>query len=416
MKRKLKLTAIAVVAVICGCSTDTEQPTQQMPNHEWFVVIPSEGLPKDGLMEVGREFQNLIGKRAAPDDVVTLIRAPSHETVCSFRVPQGDAKLRLRDPAVKSILPDIRHVFAPETVNTAVVPRVRLPDLAAAISAGKKTSFSTRVVIFGSPLYSEPRYSDQNMRDGRFPSDGMLTEEYSPFNLDGRYPNGTLISWCVLQSQWGLHSQYEDEVTRFNRLLLQRQNATLVRVSSDVGMAFVFENPQFTDTVELRDEPAVMKTFNVVAKPAVQQTASRSNESADAEAVLSAAEQDIGTIALAIEWTSQDGDCDLDLWTESAGHREKMCYSHKKTAFGELYRDVLHSSHSISNPDADYRSMEWQTINHNRLEDLTVWINVYRSSQPAVVRVILVYNGERKDKTIEILPSVAWNKLDLRAF
>lgn len=412
--------------------------SENAQNHEWHIVVAENGLSKERLLEVGQQFQNLIGKRAAAGDVVTLYSAPSHQTACSIVVPDGHANARLRDPSVKKFGIELGRIFAPETAPDGNA-HVRLPDLVNAIASGRRTEFPSRVVIFGNPLFMEPTWPDWSMTDGKFPGDGTLEAEYSPYNITGRYPDDTRINWLLPKSRWGgVHSQYEEAVNRFNRLLIQNQNACLTRITSDAQMAFVFDNPQFTDSIEAREEPAIMHRFQQTEKPAVRQ-AEASNETStedlpeavtetssevspddspevsEVETLLQSAEADDGKIALAIEWTSEEQECDLDLWIECDGHAEKLYYGNKTTTFGEHFRDVM-SSTGGETSGSDFRGMEWLEIHHNRLDELTCWIHVYRGSRPANVRMIRVWNGQRCEKTFQIDPSQAWNKIDLRNF
>lgn len=414
MKRQVFLLFLMAACLVTGCVSPHEEivvdPDQT--NQEWHIVVADSGLSKPKLSEIGQQFQHFLGEVAAPNDVVNIIAAPTHETIASVVVPAGSTKTRFRNPAVRRFGAKLKQLFMPESVNANVPARLRFPDLVNAVSAGRRTQFPSRVVVIGSALFLEPRYPTWHMKDGKFPSDGAIVAEYSPFNVDGQYPEGTKISWLVPKAQWGLHSQYEDAVTRVNRLIAQRQGGVIVRLTTDAQMAFVFDNSQFSDSVELQDEPAVMRQFGEPQKPSAEQAEVEPEQlQQDAEEVLSAVQADTGKIAIAMEWVSTDRRCDLDLWVESKGHAPKLYYGNRETAFGKHHKDVLTST--SANSGTDFRGMEWLEVNHNRLADLKSWINVYRSSKPAKVRVILVARGQRREKTIVIDPQNKWTTIDL---
>ena len=407
---------LAVVGIVClGCTSKPRAiSTSAETNYEWHIVVASQGLSKQQLLKAGKQFQELIAT-AAPGDRVTLISAPSHGTICSFKVPAGKANSRLRSQEIRKHIPNIAKTFNPEHAAAPQSGHMRLPELVNTVAGGRRTNFPTRIVLIGSLFFNDPQNADWSMTGDKYPSHGVLTAEYSPYNINGKYPEDTEVTWLIPSTEWNGPAPYLQKISTFNRLLLQTQDAKLIRITNDSEMAFVFAQPQFTTPVEAIDEPACMFEIAPVVKPQIRAVSlSVRRETASAEAVLASAESNAQKIALAMEWISEDSRCDLDLWVESAGHEKKLSFANKVTPFGKHFLDVMSSSATPGG--TDFKGMEWLEVSHNRLGDLKCWINVFRSAKPARVRVIKVWNGQRTETTIQIDPSKKWNAIDLSSF
>ncbi len=404
---------LATVLVLVGCSQPEPTSNTNAENTEWFVVI-SNGMPQTVMNETAQQLQELIGRHAVPGDVVHVISTPSHQCLASLEVPQGQFNSRLKNQGVRGELGRLKPLF--EAQPTSDPGQLQIPRLSSTVCSLRRTQFPSRVIVVGTPIYHDPRQRGWSMTGGMVPTDGALNAQHSPFNTPTRFPEGTKISWLTPQSEWGEDAAHQESVQRFNRLYLQERGAALSRMTAEPGTAFRFDVPQFSEKLVPREEEPGMRFVSVhSARPdeppgrATVEIPVKTPEGAvvvtqvdnEVEELLADAEADTSTIALAINWESADPNCDLDLYVASAGSREEMCFRNKKTAFGELYRDVMRSG-SLPGQGADFSNWEWAKVTHNRMEDLTVWINAYRTQKPATIRVIRVWNGRRKEHTLHL--------------
>jgi hypothetical protein len=118
------------------------------------------------------------------------------------------------------------------------------------------------------------------------------------------------------------------------------------------------------------------------------------------EAVFSDAEQNKGTIAVGVNWTSPDSACDLDLHLSSNGLPGELSFSNQETSWGKHFKDVTGASTIDPNVE-DFQNWEWIRVDHARLHDLVLYLNAYSTTAPARVTIVRVWNGERKSRVID---------------
>ena len=413
--------SIALVWLGSGCSTKSPHATETAGHAEWFLFL-ADGLPEPVLQSAAQQFQDLLSARAQPGDVIHLVSTPSHRPIASLVVPEGNHNARLRDSSVKAATRKLKALFTASSNRGS--GQIQLPSVAATVRSLRRTEFPSRVVLIGSPIYDDPRQQGWSMTGGMVPTDGALGAEHSPFNNETNFPNGTQISWLSATTDWGDDPAHRDAVTRFNRLYLQTRNGQLTRMTADAETAFHFGTTQFPSRVTpSREEPGVKfvavqsdresgpmderKLTVEVDPPRPEPPASvqpPTSQAAQVEVALADAEANRDVIGLAINWESQDPSCDLDLYVTSRGETGELYFRQKETSFGRLFRDVT-SSGTISGDGSNYQNWEWARINHNRWDDLTVWVNVYSSQKPATVRFIRVLNGQREERTFRFHPN-----------
>ena len=433
MKRKLisliLVSVTTVTGLLSGCSSHEPNPGELAQNTEWFLFI-ADNLPESLQAETADQFQQLLGHRAVPGDIIHVIATPRHTPLASIVVPDGSHNSRLRDRDVKAAMPRLLPLFQPSEQGAAG-QQLQLPSVATTVRSLRRTEFPCRVILIGSPIYDDPRQQGWSMTGGMVPTDGALNAEHSPFNNATNFPNGTQISWLSATTDWGDDPAHRDAVTRFNRLYLQTQNGQLTRMTADAETAFHFGTTQFPGSVApSREEPGVKfvavqsdresgpmaerkLTVEVdppqpepptPVQPAPVEPTPRTPQRTEVETVLADAEANQDVIGLAINWESEDPSCDLDLHVSNRGVSDELYFSRKETSFGQLFRDVT-SSGTISGDGSNYQNWEWTRIHHNRWQDLTVWVHVYSSRKPATVRFIRVLNGRREERVFRLHPN-----------
>ena len=411
MRKTLSL--IVIVLLASGCSGSA--PPDESTHSEWFLIV-AEGLPDELLETVGSEFQKLVGVTALPGDMVHVIAAPSHRPVASFTVPSGSRNARLRDSSIRSDLAKVKTLF--ESSSESWGDQLQLPALASTVRSLRDTDFTPRVILVGNPIYQDSKQSGWSMSGGIVPSDGALASSATPFYSAGsEFSDGTTISWLVPVADWGVDQPHRNAVTRFWRLFIQQRGATLTRLTVDSSTAFSGGRMQFEGQLEARndgvrvlqisgeatrdDAPPVKRKVDVDVAPVTIIPPPQQTPRSMAEQAIAEAERTKDHIVLAINWTSEHPACDIDMWVRSAGASDELYYGNRQTSFGTLYRDVR-SSGSISGDGDDYENWECVRIEHNRAEDLTLWLNVFSTRGPATVRVIGVWNGRRRERTVHL--------------
>lgn len=397
--KKQILWLVMVLLPLAGCGG------RQPQKAEWFIFV-ADGLPQPVLSSVAQEFQTLVGETASPGDVVHFISAPDHQPVAMIEVPSGGRNSRLKHPNVRGELPKLQELFTASDAQSS--SQLELPSVPATVQALRRTEFPARIVLIGDPVYKDERYEGWAMGDSSVPTDGALASSTCPFHVATKLPTDAAIGWLTPSADWGDDNRHREAITRFYRLFAQQSGGKLVRITPSANSAFDIQGgTQIEEISPKNDGIGMRKVSNEVARQEVEVIAPPQPvevaqvAATEAEQVLAAAEADHGQIAIAINWTSRDPNCDIDLYVRSKGASEELFYSRKQTSFGTLYRDVT-SSGSASANASDYQKWEWAKIEHNRIGDLTIWLNSYSSTQPATVRVICVWQGVRYQKSYEI--------------
>lgn len=412
----MKITArslyLMTITILSGCNPFAPMEVR-CPDGlatEWVVGI-SNRLGREQIEAAGVQVEKLISKVAQPGDWVHIISLPDNQPVGSLIVPDGSPRSRLRHKDVREVIPRMATAF--ETVGETN-GNINIPNLASAVTSIRRSEKTCRIILFGSPIYSDPGKAGWNFDDGGAPLDGSVDAEKSPFSTKFKFPDFTEITWATPGANWGTDKPHEDAVVHFVRYYLQRQNANLVRVTDTPDTALVFNPPQFTEPERQESEEFGMRKVSFAAvrekydgNGAVVPTPEREQKDIgrpmkSVEEVIRGAEANRDTIALAVTWSSTDPSADLDLYLSSAGNEGELYYDRPITDWGIHYRDVQ-ASGDLNDAAESYRRWEWVEVHgHHDINRLTLWINVYRSTAPCTVRIVRVLDGVRKERTVEI--------------
>jgi len=409
------------IVFISGCAQSPGQPplTVAMNNvsqkestaHEWFIFVAA-GLPSSVMSPVGKELQTLIGTTARTGDVVHVVLTPTHQPISTITVPHGTRRTRLRKPAVLNEFRRLAEVFRSETDGADT--QLQVPVIPATVRALRATDSPVRVILVGDPLYDDPLQQGWSMIGGYVPTDTSIKDPRSPFRTVHSLED-TEISWLTPSSNWGADHGHREAVIRFYRLFFQEHGAQLLRFTVDSQAAFnarggtQFSEPLVADASEAsgmkyvalvtaRGDNEAGKEHEIeVIVPELQPL---ENAPEQVQEVIREAEKSSDEILLAINWASADPHSDLDLWIRSKGADEEMNFTRMQTSFGELIRDVRHAG-SVAGDGADFQKWEMARITHNRLTDITLWLNAFNTNSPVSVRLITVWNGRRGDHVFE---------------
>ncbi|MEZ6128967.1 MAG: hypothetical protein R3C59_09810 [Planctomycetaceae bacterium] len=446
MKKNVEtLLMCCTIILITGCDRGGSSPgghhgggpsrTVASENHEWIIVV-SKGLPDAMRNEVKSELQTLIAEVARKADMVHVVSAPDHRPIASLEIPDGDLRTRVRHPSAKRSLQRIGEFLnaAGEEPNH----QLQIPALSATVLSLRRTEFPLRIILVGDPVYHDVRQPGWSMANGFVPTDSALQSPICPFGSGvATFPEDSEITWLTPSSTWGTDNLHQSAVTRFYQLFFRLNGGYLARITADARSAFELSGTRLNDDIAMNDDGAarmrlvslestrpdvepVVNTigYEVTAQRVIgssdrrdsgeEESSVRDTEGAsespedfeedapeDVRELLDAAEHSSDTITFAINWASVDQLCDLDMWIRDSSTSEELSFKQSETSFGKLLRDVRHSG-SLSGRE-DLSKWEVAEISHNRLRDISLWINVYQTSQPAEGRLIVIWNSQRRE-------------------
>lgn len=332
-----------------------------------------------------------------------------HDHLITFDIPAATGRRRFRE--LRGVIATVHKGF--DSVPLDADAQVNLPALSATVRAQLTTETSCQVAIYGSPRYLNP---DQNAfeHNGVFVTkDGSVGHKLSPFQVSPRLPADTRVVWVTPINQFGYDERHMAAIRHFNGYYLQEVGGVLLRTTEDIGLLFDFEKPRLLETYVKKDPSpgkyaATVKTVSngdeeiaTVEFESNSISAPGCGVEESPESVLASAEQDKGTIALAINWYSTDPSCDIDMRLSSNGLPGELSYGTPVTTWGRHFRDVTSASSEQARVE-DYQNWEWIRVDHARLHDLVLYLNVFRTTAPARVTVVRVWNGERKVRVIDL--------------
>lgn len=425
--------AFWLIATVLAAPLPTEA-SGPMPT-ETIVFLPQSITEPAAVLAAIEHHLNT----ARPGSRVHIVHGG--KTVASFWVPNGTSKTRFRSRHVKPAWSKIVRLLTSPTDGS---DQVDLPGLATAIKSRHETKLPLRVAIYGSPLYLDPNKQAYS-HEGKFvTADGAIDVEPSPFRTDVKLPEGTRVTWVTPDALFGYDTVHRDAVIRFNTLFIQELGGELVRTTDKVELLFNHFPPEPIARIARRTDDGTTRVQRSedsrianaeptapfmlgeqrmrIAEREATQTAS------DREAMVAEAMTTPDRIMLIITWESEDPHCDLDMWLTSNGLEGEVYHANPKLPWAELTRDVQHTRHASGAPDVEKH--EGVLVKHGRIEDLTLWINVYRTRSPAKVKITRIWNRERKSRTVEIktasgdggrfqrfrVGSTAWKRVNLLSF
>jgi hypothetical protein len=380
--------------------------TPQAEKAEYFVL-----LCKQNHSDLNQAFKREVFRFLASAEtggIAHIAKGDQHQYLATLEFVKGDGPARFRNKTWKEALPAVHGAF--DQVNREHEKgQVNLPLLPQTIERLRRTNLPARIVIFGDPLYVNPRHKGFSHEGGFVTTDASIGAELTPFRLAPSLPKGSKVNWIVPSPTFGVDEEHQYAVTRFNRLYIQRLQSRLLRTTIDPKLAFSFldDNTPVVEPVE--GQPGRREvSFQTVSIEKSKGLATLQMATAEIsrqfqghedgpEAVLMGAERQKDRIALAINYFSEDPLCDVDLCIASDGLEGEINFLTPERSWGRLYRD-LRKADTSREPfdDAQYKNWEWASIDHARLNDLSLWLNVYQTTKPVRVTVVRVWQGDRK--------------------
>jgi hypothetical protein len=210
-------------------------------------------------------------------------------------------------------------------------------------------------------------------------------------------PQDTELVMVVDKVDWADGVHHQDSLIRFYNLAFEKQlGGQFQRLTSDVSGGFESDIqksfPVFADfdatlppqmLVATGSGPIPVESFGHVPM--------------EVQSAIEKAQTNPEQILIAINWASRDKTTDIDIWLKSNGFEEELNFNNMNVDFGHLIRDVR----TPGNPDSDdYGNWEVAVVNHDRLSDLTLWLNAFAGTGPTQVRLITVWRGNKTEREL----------------
>ncbi|QDV81224.1 hypothetical protein [Planctomycetes bacterium TBK1r] len=373
-----------------------------------FVFSPTENQQRTDLAK--RALFTYVAQQAVPGSWVHVAVGKQQSKLASLVVPEGSPRKRIRDRDLRTALTVIHDAFdRPDTTSQG---QVNLPALAATVRKLRRTEYPCRVSIYGDPLYLNPEQQGYSHAPGKVTTDASIGYKHSPFQITPPLPKDTRVVWGTPDAAFGLDEQHRAAVRRFNALYIQSLGGSLLRTTEDTSLLFHYETPFAIDRIAaVNSEPGIAEVSvwseaeeesEGIGTMKLRTKEINASRSETVEAVLTAAENDPRTIAIAINWTSADPSCDIDMYLTSNGLPGELFFDNQETTWGTHFKDVVRSETAGEVDVEDFKNWEWLKVDHARLHDLSLYLNVYRTEAPARVTIVRVWNGERKVRVIDL--------------
>ena len=438
MKKHRPFLAVALVGsvLLTGCDTEnvsnTSSPGGSKPTETLLLLSPNANEQRTKAIKAA--FFDFVG-RVPTGSRIHLVVGPEHSHVASFEVPDGLSRSRIRK--LKAVLATIHGAF--DQPARGANGQVNLPAIAATVAKVRRTALPFRVAIYGSPLYQDDNQLGFSMGAGTVTTDGSIGHRYSPFQVSTRLPNDCKLVWVTPTADYGLDANHREAVQRFNGFYLQELHGSLLRTTDDPSLLFHFDTPVTVMRIAAIDSrPGVrevsVRTVAEEENKGISTFSFRTNEARrsgdieDIESVLSSAEEDPATIAIAVNWSSTDPECDINLHLQSRDLPGELSFAQQTTTWGQYFNDMWSTSEIDASSKLKHR-WEFVRVKHARLHDLTLYLNAYQTTAPARITVVRVWNGERRQRVFDMdvdegdhgtdrdraAESPAWIRVDLYA-
>lgn len=421
------------------------EPAGETPRH--YVVAICSGLSSSQNQDVFKQSMDLLLNRAQPGDRVEFLAAPHGNRLALVVVPEGTARARAnsREYAGKFV-GLVQFLKAPATADSRQATQLRLPQLFDAIARSRQGQEKLTVVAIGSPLYlasNEPEAAF-DMEKGLTPCDGMIAASVTESLFGTKERKGqlenTTVHWFTPSDDWAVGEMHRRAVTRFWSVFISEQGATLSSFCSDLTRVFERASQGEATAVlaaalDPNDRGLVMRPppiFRRESAPAVEsrinippaETPNRpvavptnapvaiapppiSNPKVESAAIAKAITEiprtPAGHIGIAALWEASvhaASTADVDLYVSAHPGAPEVFWRRAEATDALYFRDIRHAGPQGRGGDWT-ASWEYVEVKHARLEDVSLWLNMYETKAPVKGIIRIQWNGKTVDKPFE---------------
>lgn len=400
---------LATVTLAVNPRSTLTHPTEQ------FLFI-ADGTSPEVQQQVKSFISNFISNAPA-GSVLHVVRTPDHKHIGTIVAPYGNVRQRLRDKDLMNALAPVNAMLADSgNVPDAFRKQLSLEQLGSTYWSLRQTDHPCRVTLIGTPIYYDPNQLQWAFGElpldkvMKYPSDTSLTNQDStlPLRRLGRnpIPSDVQVIWLT-DLNWGGDKLREDAVIRFYRHAFATQiGGELVRITADPAAAFEPEIVSgFPELDPLSEEhPPGMMEFADQKEPEEHATKLPGNSPEPPPEVARLFEQvaaDPNQTLIAINWTSEYPETDLDLWISDGSIANELCYRNMNTPFGLLIRDVRH----VGDLNGQNLIGKWEVAVLSSVEpsSLTCWLNMYDSDgSPVHAKLVIILKGQQSVQEFDL--------------
>ena len=356
-------------------------------------VTPHAASPDEARQNTVRLIRFVI-EELQPGEIARIIDAESISSICDFSLPDRaayrheKAKVAQNAPCISKLLK--RAENAKQSAPEPYV--VRLPDFLRFVGGNYPVTQETDVLIFGSPLFDDPREPSVSMAYGHVPGDGHLnaSESASPYSATSSALLSHLRVHIVApDASWAINREHDYFVRRLWTLFIQNQGGSLVSFTSDPQTAFTRIQ---SNAVARKGEFQLADTAKLEMIPIRRDTGKRTpiHQRSIAQTPPSAMElRSASNVEIGITWDCVH--CDLDLYARPWRGAEVLFWNHTNSPEGQFFKDFRHS------PDIANGLETIEFIVPLDLEKLFLAVNLYEGAPPSglVSGEIRIAIGER---------------------
>ncbi|NHK29403.1 hypothetical protein FF098_015920 [Parvularcula flava] len=377
-----------------------------------FTICPARadslaiGLSSSGSEELKKsevsDTIRLLAETVRPGETGFVYNATTGELLCTFEVPDNKgyaapkAKLNRNAACVRSLL-----LFAENAIGSLDAGTIDLPEFLRLLARNASGAPVETIVIFGSPIFSDPLSPSLSMAGGRVPSDGHIStlRPNSSYSLSGfgKTLDGVAIHFSSEGYSWIVNDEHEYLTRRFWSLSANALGAELVTFHSDRDQVIQrvesnvrqpAERYAVSDSDKL--EMIQVRIDNGPYIPIYDRELSRENLSATALA-------DARKVELGIRWDCPS--CDIDLYARAFGGADILFFGQTRTREGIFHKDFVQGRDLMNG---------LETISFSApidLNDLLIAANFYAGDAPQGIsgEIRLAVDGQTYAGEFEIL-------------
>ncbi len=372
---------------------------------------------------------------------LTFLQAIEFGEIATVIAAGDPDEIRLMDESVsRAVLQLRKFLLAGSTAETKFRGQLQLPRLIDEIGARRLPGRNAVLVLVGDPRLESvyPAEKSWSMQAGLVPSDGTLRTPYpqTPWGVQGRsLLRGTTIHWLTDRRDWMMSSVHEERVKRFLHLWFKLQGseglcsffgdaqrvfdnaahqASLpvvhAQLSSDLSVAMWSDpHPPTLSTNDRSGGPIRLMVNtpaptvrpgppNIPSLPTAPDLAGVMNQKVDLLFAGLATNQ----MGIASVWFSEDAQADVDFWvrphrTPPDDEKSEIRFSQTNVVGGHLLHDLTRSFLGSETPEFTSASWEGVILDDPRLDEATIWLNVFKTSKPVTGLLRALWRGKSVD-------------------
>lgn len=319
----------------------------------------------------------------------------------AYRHPK--AKIQVNRQVVSAMLQFAHAARKPQGGSEpSIIGAIRMPQALEFIGTNYPTTEDSDVLLFGSPLYDDPKDKLFTMRQNRIPGDGHLSKSRSatPYGIKGQPSLLTKrrVHLWFPDVVWKQGDHHEYFLKRFWTLFIEGQGGTLSTFTHDLPTMFQRVKTKAPASKHDYKVEATEKLEMIILRPPVvkHQTSIYEQPLSSVPIPLSMLRQ-ASNVEVGITW--ECGACDLDLYGQHGSEHRALSYLNTQTPGGNYFKDWTSSPRATNG----YETLVFHAAVD--MKALLLAVNFYNGQSPGGVKgeIRISLNGQTYAKTFQVL-------------